>query len=56
MGQVIGPFSKNDFYTMKQLKLDLAFNRKHCKEEENFDIAERYIRNKLRNYMTREAA
>lgn len=56
MGIVLGPYDVDDWYTMGQLKLDLAFTRKNLKHKPDYPIAERFIRNKLREYLTREAA
>lgn len=54
MGQVIGPFTKDDFYTMKQLKEDLKFLKKNLKEAENSDIAIKRVEKILKKYTQRE--
>jgi len=62
MGVVIGPFDGQDWYSMGQLRLDLMFARDTLNKaiDENkrkdYKIAERHIRNKLRDYMRREVA
>ena len=57
MGVVIGPFDKDDWYTMGQLKLDLGMARKLVKENPSlFEEAASIIQKKLKGYMTREAA
>ena len=56
MGQVIGPFDTDDWFTMGQLKLDLAYTRKNLRKKVDYDLAEKFIYAKLKSYMTRQAA
>lgn len=56
MGTVLGPFDTDDWYTMGQLKLDLAFTRKKLKHKPNYELIEREVVEKLRSYQTRVAA
>ena len=49
----MGPFNEDEWYTMGQLKLDLAYTRKNLKKDKDYPIVERYTRDKLKEYLTK---
>lgn len=53
---VIGPFDTDDWYTMGQLKLDLAHIRKNLKNKPKYAILEKETISDLKRYLSREAA
>ena len=54
MGRVIGPFDVDDWFTLSQLKLDLAFAKKHSEKNPDYKIAAREAKKKFNLYATRE--
>ena len=55
MSTVIGPFDQDDFYTMSELKKDLAFIRRKKKSNPEYALVETQQQDKLNSYLTRVA-
>ena len=55
MGILIGPFDQDDFYTMSELKKDLAFIRRKKKSNPDYALVEQQQQSKLKSYLSRAA-
>jgi hypothetical protein len=56
MGTVAGPFSVDDWYTMKMLKEDLAYLKKHSKDKPDYVFAVKQTEDLLAEYLQKQAA
>lgn len=56
MGTVAGPFSPDDWYTMKMLKEDIAYLKKNGKDKPDYAIAVKQTEELLSEYLQKQAA
>jgi hypothetical protein len=56
MGVVLGPFDADDWYELGQLKYDLEFTEKNLKDNPDYEISRKWVKNRFNSIVNKRAA